>query len=91
MQKWEYKTIVRYRGWEKDKNNKDAPWRVAGDWDVDIDVVKLGDEGWELMAVVPRSGVLGDYERGEYRRVASYADYAGFTSEELWVFKRTKQ
>ena len=51
----------------------------AADWDKDIGPIltSLGEEGWELVAIEPRSG---------------YADEtkSGFTSEDLWVFKRPK-
>jgi len=49
-------------------------------WDNDIPnkLARLGDEGWELVAITPRSSVLGD-------------PFAGFTSEELWVFKRPRE
>jgi len=39
----------------------------------------LGEEGWELIAAVPRSSVIIGTGLG-----------AGFTSDELWVFKRPK-
>ena len=85
MQKWEYKTIVRVRGWEAFEKDKAFHW--AGDWNFDFieELETLGNEGWELVAVSPRSGVLG----GSWYQSVSH-DYAGFTNEELWVFKRPK-
>ena len=84
--KWEYKIVLRSRGWDDDKRTKNAPWMVATNWNVDMEktLSTLGDEGWELVTVTPRSGYLGAHG-GEYTR-----DFAGYTSEELWVFKRLK-
>lgn len=85
MQKWEYKTIVRSRGWDKPKRGGllGCAYMAATDWDLDPNsfLKELGDDGWELVAVTPRSSVLGG--TGE-------VDYAGFISQELWVFKRPK-
>jgi len=44
----------------------------------------LGDEGWELVAISSRSGYLGGYGGN------TSPDYAGFTNNEIWVFKRPK-
>jgi hypothetical protein len=97
-QKWEYKTILRIRNAKKDGSP-----RYADKWDVKIEeqLPGLGEEGWELIAVSPRSGVLGGvmFPDASYTRdalisaIASHpysGDYAGFTDEELWVFKRPK-
>lgn len=72
MQKWEYKWVFRSRGGKYNKG--------MDDWNVDVTAVlpRFGDEGWELVSVVPRSSYPGD-------------QWAGITSEELWVFKRPKQ
>ena len=81
MQEWEYKTVLRTRGW---KGSQYKPYR--GDkWNVNIQdtLNELGPLGWELVSVSSRCGVLGTD--------TDYADYAGFTDEELWVFKRPKQ
>jgi len=90
MQKWEYMTIVRSRGWGKDKDVPNAGWRLGSNWNVDItkNLVELGDQGWELVAVTPRSSYLGGLDTSYSGRGD---DYAGFTSDELWVFKRPKQ
>jgi hypothetical protein len=74
MQKWEYKTLFRQRG---AKGTTVRDYVDALDWNVRFEenLSELGDEGWELVAIVPRSGLAGTYG-------------AGFTSEELWVFKR---
>jgi hypothetical protein len=85
MQKWEYKTILRSRGWGPDPQlgNK-AMWMVAGSWDVGLDdlLEQLGNEGWELVSVSPRSSYLGGATGN------GGLDYAGYTSQELWIFKR---
>lgn len=84
-QKWEYKTILRTRGWREKAGN--VPWHNHGAWDVYIEtkLSELGEAGWELVAISPRSGILG----GVYNLTTSH-DYAGYTDEELWVFKRPK-
>jgi hypothetical protein len=42
MQKWEYKTIIRTRGWNKDGGAK--PFDI----DIDATLAELGEAGWEL-------------------------------------------
>ncbi len=75
MQKWEYKMVSRSR----DFDLKVYGDRI-GDWDKSIkDLLPAwGMEGWELVAVVPRSDFAGD-------------KWAGATSSELWIFKRPFQ
>ena len=88
MTTWEYKTVYRSRGWDVDKpGDPKNSWMAGTDWDIDIEkkLKELGEEGWELVAVTPRSGYLG----GKWSGYVS-VDFAGFTSEELWVFKREK-
>ena len=51
----------------KEYNYKEIEGGLAG----------LGDEGWELATISPRS--------------SHFAEAAGVTSEELWVFKRPKE
>ena len=73
MKKWEYKTEFRKR----DAKSKH--------WDNDI-LGKLGEigmEGWELVSISPR---CGDIDSGNFKFV--YHNTAGYTDEELWVFKR---
>jgi hypothetical protein len=76
MQKWEYKIVHRIRRWEFDKA-RDA-YRLT-DWDISLAEMlpALGDEGWELVALAPRSAHYG-------------AESAGTTTEDIWVFKRPK-
>jgi hypothetical protein len=73
MQKWEYKTIRRRRSIRTFRG-------VLTGWDTDIEAMlpKLGEEGWELVAVSGRSSAFG-------------MGYAGTTNDELWVFKRPKE
>ena len=72
MQRWDYKTLYRTRG---------AKGVLGGfraeDWSQDISAMlpQLGTDGWELVAVVPRSATGGE-------------TWAGLTDEEVWVFKR---
>lgn len=88
MQTWEYKTIFRSRGFRDIERNAKVQW--AGDWSLydsdgneltTSDIIKasneLGKQGWELVAVSARSGVI-----------SPFGSVAGFTSEEVWVFKR---
>jgi hypothetical protein len=99
MTKWEYKTLVRGRRWDIDNYLPDAPWMIAKDWSIDIDktLKELGDEGWELVAVTSESDYLGGHKGSTNRLVTGTGDtqsesidYAGFTSHELWVFKRVR-
>jgi hypothetical protein len=77
MQKWEYFTIFSTRVWQgrlvPQISLHAEPWNNAITEDY---LSKLGEEGWELVAIVPSSGYAGTA--------------AGFTSEETWVFKRPK-
>jgi len=64
-------------------------------WDNDMEklLVTLGDEGWELVAITTRSSYLGSMAASElksYGGVVTQNDYAGFTDNEIWVFKRPK-
>ena len=97
-QTWEYKTIHRSRGFAAAEENLQR----AGEWDswaedgkrlptpVDITakLTQLGVQGWELVSVTPRSSLLGGHESSDEGGVS--ADYAGFTTDETWVFKRLK-
>lgn len=70
MQPWEYKVLHRQRA---------VMSSTIGEWDSAVvsQLPQLGGEGWELVAVVPRSSTPG---------TAS----GGVTSDELWIFKRPK-
>lgn len=71
MQRWEYRVFHRQR--------TVAAGEVTSGWDENIVgmLPELGDEGWELVTVLPRSSSGG-------------ATNAGMTTDELWVFKRPK-
>ena len=112
MQKWEYKTIYRWRGWaareEKDDFHQNAgPWsswsedgkRLPTPVNIEGKLKELGEQGWELIAVEPRSNIIGGVSRtygftaniiGGGKTEGYSTDYAGFTNEDLWVFKRPK-
>lgn len=82
FQAWEYKTLFRERGWED--ATKEKPWHEAGPWNIqdwENKLNNLGKEGWELVSISPRSGYVA-FTAGITSRPN------GFTSEELWVFKR---
>jgi hypothetical protein len=85
MQRWEYKLVVRAREFERHDDLKYAPTQ----WTVDIakTAEELGNEGWELVAVTPRSDLLRAYGGAAHD---APVELAGFTSTELWVFKRPK-
>jgi hypothetical protein len=101
MQKWEYLQIYKVRGWEDRKARE--TWREAGEWTNYLETPagrkqieskgqqglldKLGEEGWELISISPRSDCLGGFP--EYS--GGTADIAGFTSQEVWIFKRPKE
>jgi hypothetical protein len=74
MQKWEYKALARGRGYKGGFSND------ARDWNKKIieALPSLGENGWELVSVVPRSSLTGE-------------SVAGFTSDELWIFKRLNE
>jgi hypothetical protein len=88
MQKWEYYTLVRERTWEPVKG---TAYAKAGKWNVGIDdtLAELGEQGWELVSVASRSSYLGSPTSMVTNAMST--DYAGFTSSEIWVFKRPKQ
>jgi len=106
MQKWEYKTLVRQRSWDVVPNQNRCyatRWNVLEEDTTQLPesitlierAKQLGEEGWELVAVVPFSSVLGGthIEEEHSRRpvaVSFSQDYAGFTTEEKWVFKRPR-
>ena len=71
MQRWEYKVFHRQR--------TVAMGEVTSGWDENVVgmLPELGDEGWELVTVLPRSSSGG-------------APNAGVTTDELWIFKRPK-
>ena len=73
MQKWEYKIIRNSRGAKGSLTGRCE----ATPWKTDMTnlLPGLGAEGWELVAIESRSGYGGD-------------DWAGFTTEDIWVFKR---
>lgn len=94
MQKWEYKSVARSRLWEAKRRGED--YHKPSDWGhlfedkkelsasvtLETRLEELGEQGWELVAVVPYSSVLGAGEGLQTR------DYAGYTTTERWVFKR---
>lgn len=75
MQKWEYKIVTRWRGWKGGLGI-----RETGDWDKDIDraLAEMGNAGWELVAVEPRSDYVDEA-------------CAGTTTSDNWIFKRPAQ
>jgi len=97
-QKWEYLHIFRKRvyrresgryfnaatNWETTATSEGGQKKVEAKDFFDF-TNKLGDDGWELVAISPRSGMLG----GEGMNIS--LDFAGFTNEEMWVFKRPKE
>lgn len=89
MTTWEYKTLHRQRALDADGK---SAWIGVKDWDpadLDAELAKLGKDGWELVAVTPRSSLGGwGLTGGEISR--SYPASAGMTTSELFVFKRPK-
>jgi len=98
MQKWEYLYIFRSRVCGIERK---IAWGEAREWvntietatgkkdfpygDISDALAKLGDEGWELVTVSPRASYVGGYNS------IGSSDYAGFTDQEVWVFKRPKE
>ncbi len=70
MQAWEYKVMHRQRQVQSGQ---------VGSWDSNViqQLPELGADGWELIAVVPRSSEGAPAN-------------AGVTTDELWIFKRPK-
>jgi len=70
MQKWEYWSI------KQSRNYKDL---LAGgnpeSWKPEVNLSKLGNEGWELVSAFSLSGIAGEV-------------WSGVTNEVVWVFKR---
>lgn len=98
MQKWEYKALSRSRVWVS--KERKSNWHWAGDWtyydwdsqnsqNLDQALAGLGEGGWELVAVSPRASVLGGSDMNNSGQTVTL-NYAGFTSDEIWVFKRPK-
>ena len=80
LQRWEYKFLYQARGLKAPGVLGSEYFRDASSWDpanFETKIVNLGKEGWELISVVPRSSFGGTIG-------------AGFTSDELWIFKRPK-
>ncbi|HMM41504.1 MAG TPA: hypothetical protein PKA95_06345 [Thermomicrobiales bacterium] len=71
MQRWEYRVFHRQR--------TVSMGEITSGWDENIVgmLPELGDNGWELVTVLPRSSIGGETN-------------AGITTDELWVFKRPK-
>lgn len=101
MQQWEYTTLLRRRGWSNERLGKGlakhgfilaSPWqhfvedkRVSDN--LDEVLAWLGGQGWEMVAMSPSAGILA----GEQAALNNSYDFAGFTDQETWVFKRPKQ
>jgi hypothetical protein len=86
MKKWEYKWVLRSRGLEAYKT-KLVNGSTAWDKKLEDFMIEAGEEGWELVSVVPRSSFSGQFGPGS----GMSGDFAGFTTEEVYIFKREKQ
>lgn len=69
MQKWEYFVIKTRREGHLSLNKYE--------WNPNIDLTKYGDEGWELISVVPVEDAPGGY--------------SGVTNQLIYYFKRLKE
>lgn len=89
---WEYKTLLRHREFDRNVQDtlSVAYHREASNWSTCAEddkliecpklpdkLAQLGDQGWELVSVTPRSS-------------AGLNGYEGATTEDIWVFKRRK-
>jgi len=82
MQKWDYKIVLRSRGFKEvpkthahklvewETHMEDDSWQTLDDFEKYL--TELGEQGWELVSVVAELGL------------------GGFTNTEKWVFKRPK-
>ena len=86
--KWEYKIIMRNRAVEGAAFGglKMGDWEVTEDGksigkavDMNAKCTGWGNDGWELVSLAPRSTFPGQA-----------GTLAGITTEETWVFKRSK-
>jgi hypothetical protein len=88
MQKWQYASLTLKRGYGGTlfgaKSSDFAITGISGilkkyyekEDDHPLDIAdRAGQDGWELFAIVPQSGIGG-------------SDSSGFTSEKLFYFKR---
>ena len=83
MHKWEYKTLflTRYAKPESVSRTAATPWNYVedganlGSIDVLAKLRDLGEAGWELTGISSRSGNPSN---------------PGFSTEEIWVFKRPR-
>ncbi|MFA5874269.1 MAG: hypothetical protein WC832_09900 [Anaerolineales bacterium] len=84
MNKWEYTWLFLHR--ESSLLQGEKAWflhypdgtKVEGGQQINAKIQKLGDEGWELVAVVPISNLVS----GRYSE--------GWTNELQYIFKRLK-
>lgn len=84
-QRWEYTFLWRSRGIKGSVGaalgalaGTTRDYANATEWeDLETKAANLGENGWELVNIVPRSSIAGNVG-------------AGFTTDELWVFKRPK-
>jgi hypothetical protein len=80
--KWQYRLVTR---WRQSQYQERTNTYGSDDWTGDLGGLDglnaLGEAGWELVTVVPRSDIAGGN---------SQQNWAGWTSTELWVFKRPR-
>lgn len=82
-QQWEYKVLflTRYAKADSVSTLAATPWAYnedgtsLGSANIYVKLRELGDAGWELTGISSRSGAPG---------------HPGFSTEEIWVFKRPK-
>ena len=86
MQRWEYKTVTRWRdivGMDNSQLRSSLAWEDPKD--IDSLLAKLGDEGWELVALTTYNSLGSVLIHGDGPIVA------GVGTHQTWVFKRPKQ
>ena len=99
-QKWEYKRIFARRRWEPVEDSQGQPGEYSTGTrfefqddernpvdDFSAYLEKLGDDGWELVAVLPLSNYVGAPEIHK----GFEHELAGFTSHCTYYFKRPKE
>ena len=100
MQKWEYLQIKGSRSWEKVKGGglfgyayfESSPYRYTIIINNELREIpnilqcidNPGNQGWELISTLPTSSYLGVPSE-------KCPDFAGFTSEVFFYFKRPKE
>jgi hypothetical protein len=93
---WEYTAIRRNFGWKDREIQGTAGIFRDGQKLQTTDIMllsnQLGSQGWELVAIVPRSDNAGVSWRSDHSISGQYLGESlnGLTTSDLWIFRRAK-